>query len=92
MNLQEIREEINDIDEELLRLFIKRMELAKRVAEYKLEHKLPILNEAREQEILARVCKASGEELEVYTETLFKTLFELSRSYQATLIKDSSSL
>ncbi|WP_426350743.1 bifunctional chorismate mutase/prephenate dehydratase [Alloiococcus sp. CFN-8] len=92
MDLKEIREKINTIDEELVKLFIKRMELSKEVAEYKAEHKLPILNKAREREIISRVCEASPEELEIYTKMLFTTLFEVSRSYQNTLIHNTSSL
>lgn len=92
MNLEEIREQINGIDEELVKLFIKRMNLAKAVAEYKEKNKLPIMNKSREREIISKVCEASGEELEMYTKVLFTTLFDLSRSYQSCLINNSSSL
>ena len=92
MNLNEIREKINAVDEELVKLFIKRMELSREVAEYKAEHKIPILNKVREREILSKVCEASGEELEIYTKMLFTTLFEASRSYQNTLIHNTSFL
>ena len=92
MDLKEIREKINVLDEELVKLFVKRMELSKGVAEYKEEHKLPILNKGREREILSKVCEASGEELEIYTKMLFTTLFEVSRSYQNTLMHSTSSL
>ena len=92
MDLKEIRKKIDTIDEELVKLFLKRMELSKEVAEYKAENKLPILNKAREREIISRVCEASPEGLEMYTKTLFTTLFEVSRSYQNTLIHNTSSL
>ena len=92
MDLKEIREKIDIIDEEIVKLFIKRMELSKEVAEYKAEHKLPITNKAREREIISRACEASPEELETYTKMLFTTLFEVSRSYQNTLMNHNSSL
>ena len=53
MELSEIRTKINDVDDELLRLFLERMELSEEVAAYKHEHHLPILNKERERAILA---------------------------------------
>ena len=85
MELSEIRTKIDAVDDELLRLFLERMELSEEVAAYKNEHHLPILNKQREREILAKVTEKSGEK-EQYAYHLFSTLFELARSRQAELI------
>ena len=85
MELSEIREQINTVDEQLLSLFLQRMELSEAVAAYKNEHHLPILNKQREREILAKVTEQSGDK-ERYAYHLFSTLLELSRSRQAELI------
>ena len=85
MELSEIREKINAVDDQLLDLFLQRMDLAEEVAAYKNEHKQPILNKAREREILAKVMEKSGDR-EQYAYHLFSTLMELSRSRQAELI------
>ena len=85
MELSEIRTKIDAVDDELLRLFLERMELSEEVAAYKNEHHLPILNKQREREILAKVTEKSGEK-ERYAYHLFSTLFELARSRQAELI------
>ena len=85
MELSEIREQINTVDEQLLTLFLQRMELSEAVAAYKNEHHLPILNKQREREILAKVTEQSGDK-ERYAYHLFSTLLELSRSRQAELI------
>lgn len=85
MELSEIRTKIDAVDEELLKLFLERMDLAEEVAAYKNEHHLPILNRQREREILANVSEKSGEK-ERYAYHLFSTLFELARSRQAELI------
>ena len=85
MDLKEIRTKIDRIDEQLLALFLERMETADQVAAYKNEHHLPIMNKTREREILAKVAEASGD-WERYTYHLYSTLFELSRSRQAELI------
>ena len=60
MELSEIRTKINDVDDELLRLFLERMELSEEVAAYKNEHHLPILNKERERAILAKVTEKAG--------------------------------
>ena len=85
MELSEIREKINSVDDQLLDLFLQRMDLAEEVAAYKNEHNQPILNKTREREILAKVMEKAGDR-EQYAYHLFSTLMELSRSRQAELI------
>ena len=85
MELSEIREKIDAVDDQLLDLFLRRMDLSEEVAAYKNEHHLPILNKERERAILAKVTERSGEK-ERYAYHLFSTLFELARSRQAELI------
>ena len=85
MELTEIREKVDKIDDQLLGLFLERMALSEEIAAYKNEHHLPILNKAREREILAKVTEQAGEK-ERYAYHLFTTLFELARSRQAELV------
>lgn len=85
MELSEIRRNIDTLDDQILELFLKRMDLSDEVAAYKNEHHLPIRNKAREREILAKVTEHSGQR-ERYAYHLFSTLFELARSRQAELI------
>ena len=82
MDLQEIRTQLNSIDDEILKLFCRRMALVKDVAAYKIEHHLPVLDSGREQAILDRVSQTAGEELGGYARSLFETLMALSRDYQ----------
>ena len=85
MELSEIRTKIDAVDDQLLGLFLERMALSEEVAAYKNQHQLPILNKAREREILAKVTQRAGEK-ERYAYHLYSTLFELARSRQAELI------
>lgn len=85
MELSEIRTRIDAVDDRLLDLFLERMALSEEVASYKIEHRLPILNKAREREILARITQKAGDK-ERYAYHLYSTLFELARSRQAELI------
>ena len=82
MDIQELRGQIDEIDDELVRLFIRRMDVASQIADYKKEHDLPIFVPARERETLAEVAKKAGPEMANYTRVLYSMLFELSRSYQ----------
>ena len=83
MDLTELRGQIDAIDDELVRLFRARMDIAAQVADYKKAHGLPIYMPAREREKLQDVAKKAGPEMEGYTRTLYAMLFELSRSYQS---------
>lgn len=83
MELKALRDQIDAIDDELVKLFCQRMEAAAKVADYKKEHGLPILVPTREREILADVAKKAGDEMGNYTRVLYSMLFELSRGYQS---------
>ena len=83
MDLQDYRKEIDAIDDELVRLFGQRMDIAAKIADYKKENNLPIFVPAREREKLADVAAKAGPEMANYTRVLYSMLFELSRSYQS---------
>ena len=85
MELSEIRAKIDSVDDQLLSLFLERMDLAEEVAKYKNEHHLPILNKQREREVLAAVMEKAGSR-ERYAYHLFSTIMELAKSRQAELI------
>jgi len=82
MDLTEIRQEINRVDDELVKLFVERMGLATQVAAYKKEHGLPIFVPAREREILKKVAEQAGPEFGSYARLLYANIMDLSRSYQ----------
>ena len=52
--LEEAREIINNVDKEMINLFISRMKASKLVAEYKKENNLPILDQKREDLIIEK--------------------------------------
>jgi len=82
MDLQELRREIDNIDDALVKLFCARMDISARVADYKKDHNLPIFHPGREREKLKDVAEKAGDEMANYTRVLYSMLFELSRSYQ----------
>lgn len=74
-NLDDIRVEINAVDEELQALIIKRLDLAKDVAEYKKANNLPILDRDRELWILDHITEDKSPDLVVPLRETYETLF-----------------
>ena len=83
MDLNELRLEIDKIDDQLVKLFAQRMDVSARIGDYKKEHNLPILVPQREEEKLADVAQKAGADMAQYTRVLYSMLFELSRGYQS---------
>ena len=83
MELKELRDQIDTIDDELVSLFTKRMELSAQIADYKKANRMPIHVPSREREILQEVAAKAGPEMSNYARVLYSMIFELSRSYQS---------
>lgn len=77
-----LRGQIDETDRELVALFLRRQELARRMGEYKRAHGLPVRDEAREAEVLRSRGDLAPEQRSA-VERLFETLMELSREVQA---------
>ena len=92
MELNEIRTQIDKIDEELVNLYKKRMKLCAEVAEYKRDNNMPVLDSARERALLTKISDMSGPEFEEYSRTLYSTLLDLSRAYQSKILGNTSKL
>jgi chorismate mutase/prephenate dehydratase len=83
MSIDELRKEINGVDEQLLSLFERRMEIAGKIGRYKKENALPIYDAERERAVLRRMYEKAKPETAEYVEPLFLSLMEMSRDYQA---------
>lgn len=92
MELDALRMKIDDINHQMVKLFVERMNTSMDIAKYKAENGLPILDKERERTILNRMALEAGEPFEDYTQVLFRTLFELSRSYQSSLMANENVL
>lgn len=90
MDLTECRKKIDNIDDQLLDLFMQRMDIVTKVAEYKKQNGMAIFHKGREREILQRLSEKSGEELEDYVRILYSVMMDLSRSYQNKKISDKA--
>ena len=66
MDIQELRGKIDRVDDELVRLYGERMELAREIGRYKREKGLPVLDTERERNLLNRVGEKAGAENDFY--------------------------
>ena len=90
MALNEIRERMNSLNDEMLALFMERMKLSEAIAAYKKEHNLPILDKTREREILVEMIQKGGAEYETYIYQFFNTLMNLSKARQNEVLTSDS--
>ena len=91
-DLKNAREKIDRIDEELVRLFLERLAVAREVAMAKRATGGSVTDPAREREILARVSEEAGPENENAARLFFSTLFSISKARQRGLRKGDSPL
>jgi len=83
MNLNELREKIDSIDEELLKLLNQRMEVVKKVGEFKQQTKGAIYRPEREKEIIDRLANLSNGLLNKDAiEAIFMEIFAVSRNLE----------
>lgn len=90
MKLSEIRQKIDDIDDEIAALYVKRMELAEDIAKEKAQSGLALTDAAREREIIFRLAKKAPENLSLYIKELYETVFFTSKAYQSALMGRTS--
>ncbi len=91
MDIKELRSSIDTVDEQILKLFIERMELSEQVAEYKKENSLPIVNRQREREVLSDMSGKAGQYGD-YAYQLFSRLIDLSKARQCELNSGDSKI
>ncbi len=92
MDLDALRERINAIDDQMVDLFVERMQVAAEIAGAKAEKNLPVLDLRREQAVLQKVMDRAGEEFEIYVNKLYQTMFDVSKSYQSGILSGETPL
>lgn len=93
MDLSQIRVEIDHVDQQIVELFQKRMELAGEVAESKRGTGKAIYDRQRELEKLERLGKMANSEFNQHSiEELFLQIMSISRRYQYKILGDRDNL
>ena len=76
VDIKKLRNEIDSIDDELVRLFEKRMTIASKVAEYKRENGIAVSDRSREREVMNKVTASVPPEFVNHVKSLYQTIFE----------------
>ena len=92
ISLDSVRKEIDAIDAELANLVKRRIEISSKVALAKKELGLPILDPAREREVLLNAVELAGDEYESEIKHLYSTLFSVSKARQRSILNGESEL
>ena len=83
-----LRQELDEIDRELVKLFEKRMKVSRLVAEYKLERGLPVLDARREEEVItSRASMLQDHAFDSSVKALYREIMRLGREEQERLMK-----
>lgn len=84
--LEELRRTIDELDSEIALLYAKRLEIVKKIGDYKRKNNVNVLDEGREQKVLANVADSlkknhkSEHESEVFQ--LYKFIMDYSKRKQ----------
>ena len=89
--LLSLRQQIDEVNIQLLSLLKKRMLLSDGVAQYKMEHNMPVYNEEREKAILEQV-SSLADQFDGAAKVVFQTLMDVSRARQYSLMNGGDKL
>ena len=93
MDLLKLREQLDEIDEQIVSLYEKRMEVCKDVAQYKIETGKKVFDKAREEEKIQKVKSLTHNEFNSHgVEELFEQIMSMSRKLQYQLLAERGSL
>lgn len=87
-DLEQYRDEIDAIDQELTRLFEARLKTVLKVGEYKKQHDLPVLDASREQKVIAKnVDRLEDKQFEEELTKFFQSMMDITKETQTKMMK-----
>ncbi len=90
ISLKELRERIDEIDDQMVRLFEERMAVSEKVADYKIRTGMQVLDPKREREKLKSLSEKAHTEFNALgTTELFRQIMAISRKRQYQLLGDN---
>jgi len=83
MDLEHCRQEIDELDRELVRYMERRMNVVAQVAQYKQLHNMPVYDHRRELMVLDKVAElVQDKELVPYVQRIFQNMMDESKRYE----------
>ena len=87
MDLQTLRTQIDKIDDELILLFGRRMDVSAEIARYKRQNGIPVFDSEREKQKLCDLSQKTTDKYKQYITALYSLIFDLSRAEQEKTIQ-----
>ena len=84
-DLDNLRKEIDEIDEQIKKLFVKRMAVVKSINDVKKTLGVSVIDLKREREILSKINDIEDENIKNLYLELLKRILDLSKKYQELL-------
>ena len=88
LDLGELRDEIDKADQMILSSFIARMRVVRKIAEYKKENDMAVLDPEREKEKIEEIRRISPDDMEDSCVMLYNKIMEISRDLQTKEISE----
>ena len=93
MDLLQLRDQIDEIDSQIVNLYERRMDVCRQVAEYKIETGKKVFDRQREMEKLSKVKSLTHNEFNSHgIEELFEQIMSMSRKMQYQILAEHGSL
>ncbi len=87
--LEESRIKIDQIDEQITKLFEERMHAVEGVIEYKMQNNMPIFDASRESAIIQKnVNRLNDAKLESYFVDFYQHMMDVSKNYQKDILEN----
>ena len=90
--LDDYRKELDRIDEDMTQLLEARMRIAEKIAIYKQEHHVPVIDALREREVLDHITKSAAPDMAYYTRTMYSNIMEMSKDHQRKAVQEDTAL
>jgi chorismate mutase/prephenate dehydratase len=84
--ISKLRSGIDGIDDEIVRLFAQRMDISKKIGDFKREHNMAIYDAGREMAVVEKAISRVPEALSGEVTLLMRSLMALAREYQRSLL------
>ena len=90
MSLEELRKQIDEIDDKISDLYVKRMEICKQIGIEKANQGSAVNVVDREKAVVNRITADKPDEMKRYLKLLYDTVFFQSKNYQGKYVKTKS--
>ena len=92
MDLEQIKQQLDEVDGQMSELFARRMDLTAQMAKARQAQGLVPMDLAGQREAKARFQQTAGEPLSGYAGVVYATLQDVAQSYEASLLKEPGDL